>query len=215
MADKNVYTHLIGNKNELRDWAIENLASDPTAGGLYTGRVWFNTTDSKLRGYNGTAVVTYATLADITAIGTFQGVHNPSAGAVPSTTLDGSAIVAGDFWRVSAVGTIAGILGADALEIGDLIFANIAGASVAADFTAIQVNLSLPGNIGQVEEVTLASLPANTVTAIPTTFVNAYNVQAFNSSNEEIQLKIAGPITAPTAESNQALTNIKFRITGN
>lgn len=215
MANKNYYVNSLGNGNELRDWSLEKVAADFTGGDLYTGRQWYNTTTNQIKYYDGTTVQTIATLEELTKIGNFQGVHDASGGLVPSATLDGSAIVAGDFWRVSVAGTIVGIGGDDVLEIGDLIYANVDGAAVAADFTAVQVNLNLPSNLSQVEEVTLAALPANTVTTIPTNFSNAYNIQAFNSANEEITLCIAGPTTAPTAEASEALTNVRFRITGN
>lgn len=215
MATENIYKHLDGQGNELRNWSLEKLAADPTGGDLYQGREWYNTTDNVIRYYDGTNIQTVATLEELTKIGTFQGVHDASGGAVPSTTLDGSAIVAGDFWRVSVAGTIVGIGGDDALEVGDLIYALADGASTAADFTAVQVNAALSSNIGLVEEVVLSSLPANTAIAIPTTFTNVYNVQCFNSSNEEIGLFLSGDITAPTAESSASLTNVKFRITGN
>ncbi|MEO0331812.1 MAG: hypothetical protein AAF223_09020 [Bacteroidota bacterium] len=210
-----MYVHLDGNQNELQNWSLEKLGTDPTGGDLYEGRIWENTGDNSVRYYDGTAVQTLATLEDLTSIGNFQGVHDASGGAVPSTTADGSAIVAGDFWRVSVAGTIVGIGGDDVLEVGDLIFANIPAATAAADFTAVQANLNLSGALAQVEEVTLATLPASTPTAVPTTFTNAYNIQVFDSADEEIGVKIAGPTTAPTIESNQALANLKIRVSGN
>jgi len=213
MAVKAIYTHLDGQSNELRNWSGEKLAVDPTGGDLYTGRQWFNTAENKLKFYDGTAVQTVASLADITSIGQFQGTFDASAG-VPSTTLDSSAIVAGDYWRVATAGTIAGIGGDDVLEVGDLVFANVAAASAAADFAAVQANLDLPADLGQVEEVALANLPANTATAVPSSFTNMNVVQVFNSADEEIEVCIAGPITARTLESNQALTGLKVQVVG-
>lgn len=215
MALKNFYVHANFNGQEIQNVSIEKLAADPTGGDLYQGRVWYNTTDNVSRYYDGTSVQTFATLEDITSIGTFQGVHDASGGAVPSTTIDSSTIVAGDYWRVSVAGTIVGIGGDDVLEVGDLIFAITDGASTAANFTAIQANLNLASNLALVEEVTLATLAANTATAIPTTFTNAYNIQAYDSSDMLIELCITGDVTAPMVESNVALTNVKFRVTGN
>lgn len=214
MATEKYYKNLDGQGNELQNWSLEKLAADPTGGDLYQGREWYNTTDNTIKFYDGTAVQTVATLAELTKIGAFQGTVDASAG-LPTTTLDGSPIAAGDYWRVSVAGTIVGIGGDDVLEVGDLIYANIDAAAVAADFTAVQANLNLSGNISQVEEVTLASLPANTATAVPTTFTNVYSIEAYDSTDMKIHLCHAGTTAAPTVESNVALTNIKFRIVGN
>ena len=215
MASEKYYKNLDGQGNELQNWSLEKLAADPTGGGLYQGREWYNTTDNTVKFYDGTSVQTVATLAELTKIGAFQGTHDASGGLVPVVTLDGSAISAGDYWRVSVAGTIVGIGGDDVLEVGDLVYANIDSAAVAADFTAVQANLNLSANISQVEEVVLAALPANTATAIPTTFTNVYSIEAYDSANEKIELCIAGPTTAPTAESSAALTNVNFRVVGN
>ena len=209
------YSAINAHKNEIQDIKWEVLATDPTGGDLYEARFWYNSTDKRFRFYDGTSVLSAATLTDLASIGAFQGVHDASGGAVPATRTNGDPIVAGDFWRISVAGTIAGIGGDDALEVGDLIFANISGTPAAADWTGVQVNLDLPATLAQVEEVTLATLTANTATAVPTTFTNAYSVQVFDSSDNEIILDIAGPSTARTVEASEALSNIKIVIVGN
>ncbi len=213
MAITQYYKTLDGNQNELINWSGEKVAADFTGGDLYTGRMWYNTTDVAFKYYDGAAVKTIATLEDLTKIGAFQGVQDATAG-VPSVTLDGSPIVAGDYWRVSVAGTIVGIGGSDVLEIGDLIYATADGATTAADFTAVQANLNLAGNIGLVEEVALASLPANTATAVPTTFTDVYSIEVYNSANEKIHVCEAGPTTAPTLESNTTLAALTIRVVG-
>ena len=42
-------------KNQAKQMVIETLATDPVS--PVTGQVWFNTTDSQFKGYNGTSVV--------------------------------------------------------------------------------------------------------------------------------------------------------------
>ena len=214
MGVEKIYKSLDGQGNELQNWSGEKLASDPTGVGLYQGRQWFNTTDNVFRYYDGVRIQTVVTLEELTKIGTFQGVQDATLG-VPTNTIDGTAIVAGDFWRVSVGGTITGIGGDDALEVGDLIYALVDGASSASDFTAVQANLDLTNNIGQVEEVTLASLPANTPTAVPTTFTSAYSIEAYDSSNNRIGLCFTGSVTSPMVESSATLSNVIFRVVGN
>ena len=215
MPTQKIYKNLDGRKNQLINWSGEQLAADPTGGDLYLGRIWYNSTSEHYKYYDGTAVQTLVTQEDLTAIGAFQGVFDASAG-VPSVVLDGSAIVPGDYWRVSVAGTIAGMgAGADALEVGDLVFANVAAASAAGDFSGVQTNLDLPTNIAQVEEITV-TLVANTAFDImtPSAFTEVYNVQAFDSANEEIGLHFAGAVTAVTVEASEALVGVKVRITG-
>ncbi|PGF16177.1 hypothetical protein CP556_08670 [Natrinema sp. CBA1119] len=43
---------------------IRRLASDPPAGNLEGGEMWFNTTDGAWRGYDGSSYVTFDVTAD-------------------------------------------------------------------------------------------------------------------------------------------------------
>jgi hypothetical protein len=215
MPTEIIYKNLDGDGQELRNWSGEKLTTDPTGGGLYQGREWFNTTDGVKRYYDGAAIQTVATIADIASLGKLVGGHDASTGIPTTGSGTSGAINQGDQWRVTVGGTIAGIGGEDVLEVGDLIVAVNAGASTSADFFVLQTNLNLGANISLTEEVTLASLPANTATAVPTTFTNVYSIEAYNSAGEKIGLCHAGAITAPTVESSRALTNITLRVVGN
>ena len=212
MAEQKIYTHLDGNKNELRNWSIEKLAADPTGADLYAGRFWENA--GTIKYFDGTAVKTVATLAGLTSIGTFQGAFDASNG-IPTTTLDGSPIVAGDYWRVGTAGVIAGIGADDNLEIGDVVFATAAAAAAAADFTAVQANMSLGADLAMVAEATVATLPAATATAIPLSgLTEVYSIEVYNAANERIQVCVEGPKTAPTIEASEALTSLTVRMVG-
>ena len=212
MFNKEIYTHLIGHGNELRDWSVEKLAADPTGADLYEGRFWEQ--GGAVKFFDGTNVKILATLEDLTAIGTFQGAFDASAG-VPTTTIDGSPIAAGDFWRVGTPGTIAGIGGDDVLKIGDVVFAIADGASAPAQFDGVQANLDLSGDLALVKEATIASLPAATPTAIPLSgLTEVFSIEVYNAANEEIGVCVAGPKTAPTIEASEALTNLTVRMVG-
>lgn len=70
--------------------------------------------------------------------GQFVGGHDASGGLLPTTGSGaGGAIDKGDFWRISVAGTIPGL---GVLRAGDVIYASIANASVAADFFAVENN---------------------------------------------------------------------------
>ena len=51
------------NKNELLNFAIEKVAVDPVE--LYQGRAWFNTTENKIKYFDGVSV---QTLVDVTTL---------------------------------------------------------------------------------------------------------------------------------------------------
>ena len=73
----------------------------------------------------------------LAAIGRWAGPIDASAG-LPTTSVGGTAIQGGDYWRVTVAGDIAGL---DHLEIGDVLVANIDNAAVAADFFVLQGNI--------------------------------------------------------------------------
>ncbi len=50
-------TNIDLNGNQLLGFRAEELAADPTGGGLYEGRVWYNTVSHLLKYYNGTTTV--------------------------------------------------------------------------------------------------------------------------------------------------------------
>jgi len=74
--------------------------------------------------------------------GTFVGGFDASFGALPTTGSGTSgAIDKGDYWKVTVAGTITGLSPNADLKPGDVLYAAISGASVAADFFAIQGNI--------------------------------------------------------------------------
>lgn len=75
-------------------------------------------------------------LQALTAVGRPRGGFDASSGAVPAPTADNEA---GDFWRI----TVAGTIGTMVLKVGDVLFAAIDDAAVAADFYAVQSNVDL------------------------------------------------------------------------
>lgn len=119
---------------------------------------------------DGTTLTPLMTLEDMVDGRPFRGIWNATSGiptAAGSSVRAGEAITAGDYWRVSVAGTIAGMAGLDDLEIGDLIYANVDNPATAADFWAMQGNVS-PGGSGTLKSstVTLPTLAASTATDV-------------------------------------------------
>ena len=134
--------------NQIINNVLENLSTDPVSG-LIEGRVWYNTTEDRIKFYDGVAVRACARIEDLNSFGSLVGPLDASGGLPTVGSGQGTqagVIQAGDYWRISVAGTIAGIQGGSTnLEVGDVLIALTDGASVASDFLAIQTNIDLTG----------------------------------------------------------------------
>lgn len=119
----------------IREVKIDTVASDPSGGGLYKGRMWFNTTTNVLMVYDGTTKQTVAFGAGASAL-KFVGVFDAAAaaGALPTVGSDGEGITAGDTWLVTVAGTVGSAL---ALHVGDQLVAKINDADADAEFFVV------------------------------------------------------------------------------
>lgn len=75
--------------SQLKNARIENLAADPST--PQAGQIWYNTTDSVFRGFNGSTVITFATggstailLQEIDAIETAVGLNSDGTYTAPA-----------------------------------------------------------------------------------------------------------------------------------
>ena len=107
--------HLVGNQNELQNWSQQKLSSDPTP---FEGQVWLNTTDNKLKYYDGTTIHTLADLGDVAGLLDFKGDYN-AATNTPDLDTTPIATLKGDYYIVSAAGNFF----TEAVSVGDSIFA--------------------------------------------------------------------------------------------
>lgn len=214
MAVNQIYTHRDHNAQEIRNFSVEKLAADPSGLGLYEGRLWQNTTDARYKAYIGGAIRVLAYKSDLETFGALVGTHDASGGSLPTVgSGDAGVIRQGDYWIISVAGTLAGISGETVVAPGDMLFSSTDAPALASDWYAVQTNLDLPANLLQYEIVALASLPANTPTAIPTTFTTVAGVQVFNSGGVDITAGLQ-VTSGDTLESNIALTNLSIRVVG-
>lgn len=217
MAVKNVYVDLNLNGQEIRQASFEILAADPVTN-LFDGRMYYNSADQRVKYYDATASgwKTVAKLEDLEQFSTLVGGYDASGGAVPQVgSGDASAIRQGDRWYINVAGTIAGLTaGGGPLEVGDLLIAvsDVASGSAAVtDFIAIQTNADLT-SAAQAEEVVIASITANTATAIGSSFTTIYSAQFVDASGVEVELYFDRANQEVT--SNVALTNITASLVG-
>lgn len=123
---KLVLVNLDINGNEIRGLRVELLAADPSGGGLYEGRLWFNTTSNLLKYYDGTTIIELGAAA---------------GGGVQSLTVDNSSIEnigtgSNPSIRVKALGItdamLAGSISNSKLATNPLARANHTGTQTAA-----------------------------------------------------------------------------------
>jgi hypothetical protein len=205
----------------LLDWKLNPRANDYTT--PVAGVPWYNSTSNQLKYYDGTAIKVLATLADIATLGRYRGQWDASTGiptAAGSANFQGSAIEAGDYWRVSVGGNINNLIGTDLLAPGDVIFADVDGASTAAQFFAVQGNANL-ANATIADEQTLATLTANVATDVVPTALAGGKIRHYmilNSTGKDISSELDVVVNQVTPKialtSLIALTNLNISFVG-
>lgn len=214
---KMVYTDLNFDANEIRNVSIEKLATDPSGGGLYNGRIWENTTSGLIKYYDGTNIQILANQSyvqtQIQQLGMIQGSFDASPGLLPTTAAlsDGDTVIRrGDYWVISVAGSIAGIQGAPELSVGDILQFTGTTPATASHWTGIQRNINDTtfGNVK--EESQTISLTANTpLTVSAATLSKVSSYQLTDSTGEEIIMDVK-----KGTNPNQLIFTSKRTLTG-
>ena len=80
------------NNSEIQNFAVQNLGADPSGGGLFSGRLWFNSNTKKMKYYDGSAVMEFGTgggsVSSVTSANTDISVANQTT--TPQLTLNSS-----------------------------------------------------------------------------------------------------------------------------
>ncbi len=157
---------------EVADFAATALATDVATA-----------TSSQL--VTGEKIKTYVDAA-VAGLGQLVGAYDASGGALPTAGSGlAGAIMQGDYWRISVAGDIADL---GHLEVGDALVAGADSASVAADFFALQANLT--------DAVTSAST-SSTDNALPRfDGANGKIIQ-----NSLVTIDDAGSVNIPTGQA--------------
>jgi hypothetical protein len=118
--------------NELRNAVIHKLAADPTGAALTEGLIWENTTDHKLKYYNGTTVIVLASNSDIPSV--VNMITRAQASAAQNTLIvsAGADRTAKDYaGGAGLVKTDAGGVASPAVEGTDYLKDNVANSKLA------------------------------------------------------------------------------------
>lgn len=211
-------------QNELKNFAIDKVASDPVS--PVQGQAWYNTTSNVVKYYDGTTTHIFAAqdwvTSQINALGQIQGGFSAVAGSLPTTSNktqgDLTAIKKGDFWIITAAGTIAGITGGSTyLSVGDVLQFYGSNPATASDWIGVQRNVDdrVVGN-AKTEEQTV-SLTANTpLTVTASTLSKIFTVVTILSTGERVELDNAftGTASQVIITSKKSLTNVNVRLVG-
>lgn len=134
MAKQNFLVDLDLNGNQLLTSLFEKVAADPV--GLTEARFWYNSTDKRLKYYNGTSTLIVADLSDVTGTLRFIGGYNTTTNTPNLTTPAPGTVKSGYYYVVTVSGSFFGT----ALAVGDSLFANIDNPAVLADWTIVEGN---------------------------------------------------------------------------
>lgn len=222
---KQTYVHRDFNKQELQNFAIQQLAADPTGVDLYEGRIWQNTTDNKIKKYLNGAVETFAceswVIEEINKLGQAQQSKSAAPGLlpVPADKVNGdlTTIVPGDWWAISAAGTITGIQGDDVLAVGDKIQFLGGDPTVASNWLGIQRNVDdlLLGFVKTDRQTVnlVASVPLTVASSVLT---DIHSIQVYDTTGELIEVCISKTINLNerVLTSNVSLTGVVVDLMG-
>tara|TARA_Y100001972_G_scaffold75196_1_gene91425 strand:- start:4558 stop:5220 length:663 start_codon:yes stop_codon:yes gene_type:complete len=135
MAKQDFIVHIDGNQNELQNWSLEKLATDPAT--LYDGRIWQNTTEDRVKYYDGTDVRVVATLSDVEGLLNFKGGYNAATNTPDLETPSAGAVSTGDAYIV----TVGGDFFTEAVQPGDLLISQVDDPSALSDWVRVQANI--------------------------------------------------------------------------
>jgi hypothetical protein len=220
----NVYTDLDLQSNEIRNVSVEKLGAHPSGGGLFQGRIWELTTDGKVYYYDGTAIRAVASELYVTTainqLGQIQGGFSAVAGLLPTaadkTQGDLTTIKKGDYWIITAAGSIAGISGSPVLSVGDIIQFYGSNPATASDWLGIQRNVDDTATQTKTERQTV-NLVANTPLAVnAATITDIFSVEVKNSAGATIIVDVErlGGANQVTLTSKKSLTGVKVDLIG-
>jgi hypothetical protein len=202
---------------------FEKVAGNPSA--PVDGQEWYDTTDDKRKVRVDTTTETYAfeswVVEEINKLERIQGSFSAAAGLLPTSANkingDLTQIVPGDYWIISTAGTIAGIVGADQLSVGDKLQYVGGGVSTASNWVGIQTNLNDDDLGGVKSERQTVNLVANTpLTVTAAVIADIHSVQVFNSAGLEIVVGIdrSGAANTRILTSKRTLSNVVVELLG-
>jgi len=242
MATKNLYVHLDGHGQELKNFSLEKFTTAELAAlsgtALFDGRFAYDTTKNQIVHYDGSAWRTISNSSDSNKFGSLIGSLDASGGLPDGTTAGqvgsgvdelgaplttSASLQKGDFWIISVNGTIAGITGHDELSVGDILMCTVDGSTTASEWAGIQMNLQDPP-VGTIFDATktaalIAATPlsfaAEMAATTPLAMATIKSVQVIDNANgEDITSGLRIDWAAKEIESNSSIGSVTISILG-
>lgn len=127
-----------GTGNSISNLEVADFAASALAATIGTGTASQLATADIIKQYVDDSISSVQSA--IASIGDLVGAFDASSGNLPTAgNGSGGSILSGDFWRVTVAGDIVGL---GHLEVGDALVAADAGANTAAQFFALQANIT-------------------------------------------------------------------------
>ena len=217
MAKQDFIVHIDGNQNELQNWSLEKLATDPAT--LYDGRIWQNTAEDRVKYYDGTDVRVVATLSDVEGLLNFKGGYNATTNFPDIEAPAAGVVSTGDAYIV----TVGGDFFTEAVEPGDLLISQVDDPSALSDWVRVQANI--PSGVAVKFAVDLSSVAPNvtrTFVGGQTTFEVTHSLNTLDtvvqikrvSDGKQFQAEIVNnTVNTVQAIGNGNITNGIYRIT--
>jgi len=155
------------NKNELKNAVIHRLAADPSGGALTEGLIWENTTDHKLKYYNGTTVIILASSTDIPSV--VNMITRAAASAAQNTLV----VSAGADRTAKDYAGGAGLVKSDA---NGVVSAAVEGTDFLKDNVANSKLATMPANTVKGNNTGSAATPVDLTAAQTKTLLSLNNV---------------------------------------
>jgi len=136
MATKVFLHDLDLNLNQLLNARFQVLATDPVA--PTESQFWYNSTDNRVKYYDGTSVQEVANLNDIVGLLNYKGGYDAAGNTPNLTTPAAGAVEKGDVYTVTAAGNFF----TESVQVGDMLISEIDDPSSLADWTVVEQNLN-------------------------------------------------------------------------
>jgi hypothetical protein len=193
------YTPIDMNLNEILNGVYQQLGTDPVS--PIAGQFWWNTTQGRLKHYDGTAIRSVAVLNDLVNALKYVGGYDATGNTPNLVTPVAGTVLAGYTYKVTTAGTFFG----EAVEIGDTLIANVNDPSAAGDWTVLQDNVDYATETvaGLIQIATQAIVDAGTNTTqviTPATLVAYLTGQGYTK-------KFVTTITGTGSAQNYTITH--------
>lgn len=200
MAKNDFLVDIDLNGNQLLTSLFELLLADP--GTPAEARFWYNSTDKRMKYYNGTSVLTVADLSDVTGTLKFIGGYNATTNVPNLTSPAPGTIKAGYYYVVTVAGTFFGAQ----LEIGDSLFANVDNPSSLANWTIVQANIQYASETvaGYIKLATQALTDAG---VDDTTAVTPLKLTTFMTNKKYTKKYTQTPVSIGAVPGTQTITH--------